>query len=128
MSTLKKLVFGKGLMLPSFLGEKKITIRRYRKDAHDFKKGDHVQAEFMDGLNAIIEITADTVVKPFSKLTREEAMEDGFRGVKEAFLGVAKHYPDLKRRDLMAVIRYRMPELEKVPYVSTNAYTVFPDS
>jgi hypothetical protein len=102
----KRLVFGEGLMIPSIKGKKRITLRKYREGAHDFLGGEEVIGEFKDGLDIPLRITADTVKKPFSELTDEEAREDGFLDAEDAFKGLQEYYPDLKKEDLLAIIRY----------------------
>jgi hypothetical protein len=102
----KRLVFGEGLMIPSIKGKKRITLRKYREDAHDFSNNEEVIGEFKDGLDIPLRITADTVKKPFSELTDEEAREDDFLDAEDAFNGLQEYYHDLKKEDLLAVIRY----------------------
>ena len=65
-----ELIFGDDLMSPTLTGEKLITIRRYRKGAHDFIKGEMVEGIFKDGLTILLEITEDTKIKTFAKLSR----------------------------------------------------------
>lgn len=117
---MKKLLFGEGLMIPSIKGTKRITLRKYRKDAHDFLDGDIVAGEFKDGLTIPLCITADTVTKPFSELTDEEAREDGFLDAEDAFKGLGKYYERLTKEDLVAVIRYEINSFEGKVTVTLN--------
>lgn len=105
---MKRLLFGEGLMIPSIKGKKRITLRKYRKDAHDFLNGETFVGEFKDGLDIPLRITADTVTKPFSELTDEEAREDGFLDAEDAFKGLGKYYEGLTKEDVVAVIRYEL--------------------
>ena len=64
MAEMKRLIFGEGLMFPTLTGEKQITLRKYRAGSHDFVKGEVIRGEFKDGLNVLLQITADTEKKP----------------------------------------------------------------
>ncbi len=122
MAELKKLVFGEGLMGPTIAGDKKITLRKYRAGAHDFTKGLLILGIFKDGLNIVLCITKDTEKKPFSKMTYEEARLDGFADVEDAFNNLRDYYPDLKKTDILATIRYEVAEIASSPAVSFNEY------
>lgn len=117
----KRLVFGEGLMIPSIKGKKRITLRKYRKDAHDFLDGDVVIGEFKDGLDIPLCIIADTVTKLFSELTDEEAREDGFLDAEDAFKGLGKYYEGLTKEDIVAIIRYEINSFESKVAVTLNA-------
>jgi len=122
MTTLKELLFGEGLMSPTISGDKLITLRRYRKDAHDFLKGEIVRGIFKDGLTILLRITADTEVKPFDELTDGEARQDGFADAAAAFEGLKTYYPDLKRSDLAATIRYEVFSVDGARAVEYNEH------
>jgi hypothetical protein len=108
MTNLKKLLFGRGFVRPVVLGDKLITLRKYRPGAHDFHKGEIVWGEFEEGIALFLRITADTEVKTFRELTDAEAVEDGYRDTADAFRGLARFYPDIKPTDRCAVIRFEM--------------------
>ena len=102
MAEMKRLIFGEGLMFPTLTGEKQITLRKYRAGSHDFVKGEVIRGEFKDGLNVLLQITADTEKKPFNELTDAEAQADGFNNAEDAFNGLKDYYPDLQKTDLLA--------------------------
>lgn len=122
MAEMKRLVFGEGLMSPTLSGDKQITLRKYRAGSHDFLKDEVICGEFKDGLNILLQITADTKKKPFSKLTDQEAQADGFKSAEDAFNGLKDYYPDLQKTDLLATIHYEIMKVNKVPVVSINEY------
>jgi hypothetical protein len=124
MEPMKRLVFGEGLMGPSLSGEKMITLRKYRPGAHDFTQGEMVIGEFKDGLDVLLTITADTEKKPFSEITDDEARADGYKNAQEAFQGLKDYYPDLKKSDIAAKIRFEILKVTQVPVVSLNKYTL----
>lgn len=126
MKPLKSLVFGKGLMISTLRGFKLITIRKYRADAHVFKKGELVIGIFMEGLSFILEITADTQCMPFGKLTDEASREDGFRNSNHAFQGLSSFYPGLKKTDTAGIIRFRVASIAGTQAVATNDYDFEP--
>ncbi len=117
-----ELIFGDDLMEPTLTGEKLITIRRYRKGAHDFIKGEMVEGIFKDGLTILLEITEDTKIKAFAELTDEEVQEDGFKHVNNAMYSLAKYYPDLQWSDKAAIIRFKIFEMADMPVVARNEY------
>lgn len=117
MNKLDRIVFGRGLLIPTLSGKKQITLRNYRPEAHDFLKGEILRGEFMEGITVLLEITADTEVTTFAELSDEAAREDGFESAEDAFQGLKEYYPDLKKTDLCAIIRYRV-------YVLPNGHKV----
>ncbi len=119
---MKQLLFGKGLMKPTLVGEKLITIRKYRKDAHDFINREAFLGVFKDGLNIILQATADTEVKLFREITDSEAREDGYRDAKDAFESLKIYYPDLLPIDKVAIIRFKILQIDNLSVVSTNEY------
>lgn len=122
MSEKKRLNFSEGLMYPTILGKKQITLRKYRAGSHDFIKDEVVYGEFKDGLNILLQITADTEKKLFSELTDKEAQEDGFDDANHAFEGLKNYYPDLQKSDILAIIRYQIVKVDSCPAVIANEY------
>ena len=82
---MKKLIFGKGLLAPTLTGERTISIRKFRKEAHDFIEEESFIGSFQDGLDIILVAIEDTAVKTFDKLTDKEAREDGYKDAKDGF-------------------------------------------
>lgn len=123
MSEMKRLVFGEGLLSPTLSGDKQITLRKYRASSHDFTKDEVITGEFKDGLNLLLQITADTEIKMFSELTDSEAQQDGFQNAEGAFNGLKEYYPDLQKSDMNATIRYEVLRVNGVPVVSFNKHT-----
>lgn len=120
---MKKIIFGKGLLMPTLKGEKKITIRKFRKEAQDFIADEPFIGSFQDGLDIILMATADTKIKPFSDLTDKEAREDGYKNARNLFSRFRKDfYPDLKEENTAAIIRYEILQIDKTPIVSTNEF------
>ena len=121
---MRRLKFAKGLLRPVISGDKKITLRRYKAEAHDFNVGDVILGIFEDGLSIPLLVTKDTVAKRFSELTEDEAIEDGFSDSQSAFEGVRKHYPHTAMfwLDYMAVIRFEVLKVEGIPVISYNSY------
>ncbi len=118
--------FGKGHMLPTIAGTKKITLRKYNTiESLDFKKNEIIYGEFQDGLTFLLHITADTEKKLFSDLTDKEAQEDNFANRQEAFNGLKLYYPNLQLSDIIAIIRYEILTLHNIPIVSTNKYSAY---
>jgi hypothetical protein len=81
-----------------------------------------LDGEFKDGLNILLQITADTEKKPFSELKDAEAQADGFDSAGDAFNGLKDYYPDLQKTDLLATIRYEIVKVDGTPAVSINEY------
>jgi len=122
MPDMQQLIFGEGLMIPTLEGRKRITLRKYRAGAHDFREQEAILGVFKDGLNILLWINADTEKKPFNALTDEEAREDGFENAKDAFENLKEYYPDLKLTDICAIIRYQVLNHMRVPAVSLNEH------
>jgi len=104
----KVLVFAGEHLEPSLSGIKQITIRKYRPEAHDFKKDELVIGEFLNGYDMLLQIIADTETVPFRDLPDQTAREDGYINREEAFLDLKKYYPNLTKNEKIAIIRYRM--------------------
>lgn len=120
---MKRLVFGKGLMNLVLRGEKKITLRKYRPRAHDFYIREIICGEFLDGLDILLFMTDNTKTKPFSELTNEEAREDGYENVEQAFNDLKiNFYPDLSHSDTLTVIRFQVLQIHNSPVVSLNKH------
>ncbi len=122
MTSVRKLVFGEGLMAPTIRGPKTATIRRYRPEAHDFKKGEVFVGEFKDGLNILMQATADTETKPVNKLGDSESRESGFKDAKDARIGLRHWYPDLKMTEMAAIIRHEVLKVNDTPVVTFNEH------
>jgi len=120
LTELKVLLFAKGLMGRTLKGEKQISLRKYKGEAHDFEEGEWFIAKFEEGLDVILEGTADTEVKTFNDLTDEEAKEDGFENVNDAFEKMHQYYPNLQREDKLGIIRFKVATLMGTPVVSAN--------
>lgn len=119
---MRRLIFGNDLMSPTLSGEKLITLRKYRSDSHDFAKGEIIIGEFKDGLDILLQITADTEKKLFSELTDEEAQGYGYADSENCFNNLKEYYFDLKKSDILAVIRYEVLKVNDVPVVGFNEY------
>ncbi|MFH0892141.1 MAG: ASCH domain-containing protein [Candidatus Falkowbacteria bacterium] len=103
----KVLVFAGEHFEPTLWGIKQITIRKYRPEAHDFKKDELVIGEFLNGYDMLLQILADTETVPFHDLPDQTAREDGYKNREETFLDLKKYYPDLTKNEKIAIIRYR---------------------
>lgn len=121
---MKKIVFGKGLLVPTLKGEKKITIRKFRKEAHDLIAGEPFIGSFQDGLDIILIATDDTKIKLFGEITDKEALEDGYKNARNLFFIFRKDfYTDLKEENIAAIIRYEILQIDKTPVVAANEFT-----
>jgi hypothetical protein len=111
---LKTLRFAEELTLSVIRGEKRITIRKLRMEAHMFEKGECAVAQFGDEQNAgaLIRMTARTLIFNVEMLPDEFAREDGHRDRKHAFEYLKRFYPDLDRSDQVAVIRFEPEKAE----------------
>lgn len=114
-----ELLFGEGLLDPTLSGEKRVTLRKYRPEAHDFQKDDEFRGKFKDGFDVWLVAIADTEVKTFQELTDDEAKEDGFLDAKDAYEGMHKYYPDLKLTDKLAIIRFDTVKGENGKYIAS---------
>lgn len=103
---MKKLLFGPGLLEPTFDGRKRITIRRYRQEAHDFQEGEYVLGVFDEGVTLLLRITNPTEVYVFSKVPEAHACMDGFEDRNDLFNGLKTYYADLKWSDEAGVIQF----------------------
>ncbi len=120
---LKRLTFGECLLHPTIAGTKKITLRKYHPDAHDFTQGQVIIGEFKDGMNLLLEITADTQTKPFSDLTDEEAREDGYEDAQDAWGDLPEYYEgNFAKTDMMAIIRFQVLRVQGAAVVQFNEH------
>jgi hypothetical protein len=117
----KVVIFGGGFLEPTLRGDKEITIRRYRLGVHDIKAGQYLIGHFIEGYDLLLQATADTVVKTFGDLTDEEAQADGFVDAKDALSGMRRFYPDLKKEDQLAIIRFEIPKIEGIPVIQPSS-------
>ena len=122
MSAIKKIVFGEGLMWSTVREQKTATIRRYRPEAHDLKKGEVFVGEFKDGLDILMQATADTETKPFKELGDKESKESGFKDAKDAKSGLKHWYQDLKMTEMAAILRHEVYKVNGIPVVSFNEH------
>jgi hypothetical protein len=116
----KTIIFGGGLLEPTLSGQKQITLRKYREEAHNLHEGEIFVGSFKEGLDILLQATADTEVKTFKELTDLEAQADGFSDAKEAFTGMQKYYPDLTPETKLGILRYEIVKVKGVPSVKTN--------
>ena len=119
---LKVVVFDEGLLTATLSGDKKITLRRYRPEAHDYRVGELFIGRFREGLDILLRATADTQVKKFEQLTDEEAQDDGFENAQDAFIGMGKYYTDLKTDEQLAILRYEIAKIDGYPAIKLNQF------
>lgn len=132
MAEMKRLVFGKGLMVPSLDGEKRFTVRKYREGAHDFKKDEIAIGEFKDGFDILIRIMRDTKKGPFKHLKRSKKTLESAGGCRyyfdEAYFEDLKgYYSDITWETIGAVIFFEVLKSYGVPVVSINKHAQSPD-
>ncbi len=92
-------------------GSKLITVRKDRGWIHELKHGEIFLAQFDGdpGCVLLLQATEDTEYVPFSKLSEEVAIMDGYTASAELFEDFRKRfYPGLKRKDIAAIIRFRI--------------------
>lgn len=122
LSEIKIVKFAEGLLAPTLTGNKEISLRKYRPEAHDLHEGEiFIGSFFEEGLDLLLQAKKDTEVKTFNDLTNEEAQADGFVDVDDAFEKMHKYYPDLVREDKLAILRYEIAKIKGMPAVKTNA-------
>jgi len=88
-----------------------VTIRKDRGWIHDLKRGEVFLAQFdgSPGYVLLLQASEDTEYVPFSKLPKEVAIQDGYATPTKLFGDwKKKFYPDLKKNDSAAVIRFRI--------------------
>lgn len=124
MAEMKRLVFGEGLMAASLDGSKRFTIRKYRRDAHDFSEGEIFIGEFKDGLNVLLQTTRVTLVETFRRLRqpKKDTDKNGYYFNPEYFKELKQYYPDLKWDTIGAVIFFEVLRVNGVPVVKVNQH------
>jgi hypothetical protein len=92
-------------------GAKKITLRLYRPDAHDYKNGQKFLGVFPpNDYLCVLRAIADTELFPANSIPDDVAKEDGFSGGSDAYEGLKKYYGDqLKADSTIACIRFAYP-------------------
>ena len=122
----KSLVFGKGLLWATLTGEKTFTVRKYREGAHDFKMGDIITGEFMDGLNVALEVRRDTIRKPFRELLspKRDADKRGYYFDKAYFENLKSFpgYGDITWDTMGAIILIEVFDIRDVTAVRFNQH------
>lgn len=122
VTEIKTVKFAEGLLAPTLTGDKEISLRKYRPEAHDLHEGEiFIGSFFEEGLDLLLQAKQDTEVKTFNDLTDEEAQADGFTDVNDAFDKMHKYYPDLVKEDKLAILRYEVAKVQGMPAVKTNA-------
>ena len=121
-SVMKKLLFGgEGLMAATLNGKKEITLRKYRKGAHDFTRDEFFIGSFEEGLDILLFAMADTSLTfTFGDLPDSIAREDGFQDSTDMFEQMKGYYPDLQKTDRVAIIRYRKVLDNGAPVTAPN--------
>ena len=119
-SQIRILLFGKGLLAPTLTEEKQISLRKFRQEAHDFKKGEYFIGSFKDDLDILLQATEDTEVKLFKELSPDDVISDGFEDVQDAFEKMHIYYPELTMEDKMGLIHYEIPKINGIPVVKAN--------
>jgi hypothetical protein len=116
----KTIIFGEGLLTPTLKGEKQISLRKYREEAHKLHKGEVFVGSFKDGLDILLQVTADTEVKTFRDLTDSEAQADGFADAPDAFEKMHVYYPNLDIDTELGILRFEVARIDGVPSVKAN--------
>ncbi|MDO8743264.1 MAG: hypothetical protein Q7J30_01760 [Candidatus Azambacteria bacterium] len=111
-------------MVPTFYGDKYFTVRKFRQGAHDFKKDEVIIGKFKDGLNVLLQITKDSKIAPFKRLTSIKKNLDkvGYWFNEEYFNDLKGYYPDLNWDDMGAVVFYEVLKVSGVPVVAVNEF------
>ena len=124
MAEMKRLVFGEGLLIPSLDGSKRYTVRKYREDAHDFKKDEIVIGEFKDGLDVLLRIVKDTKKDTFSllKASKKNVVRNEYYFDTEYFEDLKQYYPDLTWDTMGAVVFFEVLKVNDVSVVSINEH------
>ncbi len=122
---IRRLIFGQGLMLPVIDYEKVFTIRKYRKEAHNFQKGEIISGDFHDGLDILLQITRDTRIDSFlvlndAYLKAQDLQQLGYYFDNDYFSKLEKYYPDLKWTDTGAVIFFEILKVNGIPVICKN--------
>lgn len=107
--TPRYLVFPEKDTISILNGERKVTIRKYSWMYHSFCAGTTFTAIFGEGFHTKLETLWDTEIKPFNKLTDEEARAGGFNTAKEVFDTLKITHPELQKTDFAGIIRFHIP-------------------
>lgn len=105
---MRKLHFAPNLMEPVLDGDERITLRKYRPGAHDFKAGETVIAQFGEDACFLLRILADTETCTLDRLPDDVMVHHGFENVEAAFGHLKGYYPDLQMTDTIGVIRFEL--------------------
>lgn len=124
MFEMRKLIFGEGLMAPSLDGEKRFTVRRFREDVHDLKKGEVFIGEFKDGLNILLQAPKDAKISSFKnlKLPKRDLDKNGYYFDKKYFEELGAYYPNLSWDEMGAIVFFEILKVNGIPVVSINEY------
>ena len=115
----KQLIFGEGFLFPVLSGNQKMKISKYREGVHDFTRGETVYGEFVEGLNLLLVITADTELKTINEISDEEACMSGYTNVQGMIEVVMS--TQLKS-DILAINRFEVYSKKGDPAVEINEY------
>lgn len=103
---MKTLIFAPVLIESVGTSRKPGTIRLYRGEAHEFRKGEVVIGDFGPRGRHNLEVTDDTMTCQFGDLTTEQLAASDFSNLDEAFDGLSEFYPSLKWDSQMAFIGF----------------------
>ncbi len=120
MTDFRTLGFSEGLENIVRKSENLTTIRKFRPEAHSFKKGETFIGQFdEEDVKVLFTATEDTVTKTFESLSPAEIEKEGYKNSDEAFDKMKEYYNDLQPGDTMAIITYEVYKVEGVPVVQT---------
>jgi hypothetical protein len=106
----KKLLFATGHLENVLAGKKQITIRKYRRGAHDFVEGEIVDGVFEDGPNGPttlpIQITCTPQILKAGHVPDGYCRADGFQHREDMIDGMARYYPDFDEETEVALILF----------------------
>jgi hypothetical protein len=122
----KLLQFSKGLYAEFTLLEKRLTIRKFRPEAHLFQEGEVFLGQFEDGPTVELRATADTLRKPLRDVSDAEAREDGCYGAADLRAGLGADDPDLADDTEIAIIRFDCTHAQVKPAFNVNAVADLP--
>jgi hypothetical protein len=103
---MKTLIFAPDLIEHASTGRKPASIRMYRGESHDFRKGEVIIGDFGGRGRHYLELTGDTTTCLFRDLTSEQLASSGFADLDTAFDGLSDFYPSLKWDSKMAFIGF----------------------
>jgi hypothetical protein len=104
---MKTLIFAPVLIESVSTRHKPGTIRLYRGEAHEFRKGEEIVGDFGPrGLHKL-RVSEDTMTCQFRELTPEQLAASGFTDLDEAFDGLSEFYPSLRWDSKMAFIGFQ---------------------